>query len=55
MNADIDRFMRGGLFESLLNTMLSGTDFPTDPELQDQMMSAFTECLTPEEMENLGG
>ncbi|HSQ38326.1 MAG TPA: hypothetical protein VLS92_10585 [Acidimicrobiia bacterium] len=49
------RFMRGGLFASLLNTMLSGTDFPTDPELQDQMMSAFTECLTPEEMGNLGG
>jgi len=50
-----DRFMRGGLFASLLDTMLSGTDFPTDPELQDQMMSAFTECLTPEEMQNLGG
>jgi hypothetical protein len=50
-----DKFLRGGLLESLLNTMLSGTDFPTDPELQNQMMSAFTECLTPEEMGNLSG
>jgi predicted small lipoprotein YifL len=50
-----DKFLRGGLFEALLNTMLSGTDFPTDPELQNQMMSAFAECLTPEELGNLGG
>lgn len=50
-----DRFMRGGLFEAVLNAMLSETDITTDPELTDQMMAAFTECLTPEEMENLGG
>lgn len=50
-----DEFLRGGLFESLLNTMLSGTDFPTDPELQSQMMAAFTSCLTPDELGNLGG
>jgi hypothetical protein len=50
-----DRFLRGGLFEGLLNTILSGTDFPTDPELANQMMTVFTECLTPEELENLGG
>ncbi len=50
-----NEFLRGGLFESLLNTMLSGTDFPTDPELQSQMMAAFTSCLTPEELGNLGG
>jgi predicted small lipoprotein YifL len=50
-----DKFLRGGLFEALLNTMLSGTDFPTDPELQNQMMTAFSECLTPEELGNLGG
>ena len=50
-----DRFLQGGLFESLFSTMLSGTDFPTDPELQAQMMSAFTQCLTPGELQNLGG
>ena len=50
-----DEFLSGGLFEALLDTILSGTDFPTDPELQSQMMAAFTTCLTPEELGNLGG
>jgi predicted small lipoprotein YifL len=50
-----DQFLRGGLFEALLNTMLSGTDFPTDPELQNQMMSAITGCLTPEELAEFEG
>ncbi len=50
-----DKFLRGGLFEAFLNTMLSGTDIPTDPELQNQMMTAITSCLTPEELAELGG
>lgn len=50
-----NEFLREGLFEALLDSMLSGGDFPTDPGLQSQMMAAFTSCLTPEELGNLGG
>lgn len=50
-----NEFLREGLFEALLDSMLGGGDFPTDPELQSQMMAAFTSCLTPEELGNLGG
>lgn len=50
-----DGFLHGGLFEAVLNAELSGSDFATDPELANQMMAVFTECLTPEELGNLGG
>lgn len=50
-----EAFMRGGLFEAILSSQLAGTEFPGDPELQNQMMSALTGCLTPEELAQLGG
>jgi len=50
-----DKFLRGGLFEAFLNSMMTGSDLPDDPELQNQMMSAITSCLTPEELAEFGG
>ena len=40
-------FMAGGLFEAILNSMLGGTDFTTDPELNAQMQQIITGCTTP--------
>jgi hypothetical protein len=40
-------FMQGGLFEAILNSMLGGTDFTTDPELNAQMQQIITGCTTP--------
>ena len=40
-------FMVGGLFEAILNSMLGGTDFTTDPELNAQMQQIITGCTTP--------
>lgn len=50
-----DEFLRGGLFETLLNSMLGGGDVTTDAELQAQMMTAVAGCLSPEELAELGG
>jgi thiol-disulfide isomerase/thioredoxin len=40
-------FMAGGLFEAILNSMLGGTDFTTDPELNAQLQQIITGCMTP--------
>jgi hypothetical protein len=50
-----EAFMQGGLFEAAINAFVTGTDFTQDPELAGQMMTVFSQCLTPEEMGNLGG
>jgi hypothetical protein len=49
-----DTFMSGGLFEAILNSMVGGADPTSDPEFANQMATAFTDCLTPEELANLG-
>jgi hypothetical protein len=48
-------FMSGGLLEALLDSLLTGTDPTNDTALANQMMQVFSQCLTPEEMQNLGG
>lgn len=48
-------FMGGGLFAAVIDAMLSGTDLTADPELAGRMMTIFMECLTPEELEGMGG
>jgi len=50
-----EAFMQGGLLEAVFNSIVTGTDFTQDPELTGQLMSIFTQCLTPEEMGSLGG
>jgi hypothetical protein len=40
-------FMQGGLFEAIMNSMLGGTDFTTDPEFAAQMQEIITGCSTP--------
>ncbi len=49
-----DKFMTGGLFEVIMNSMVGGADPTSDPEFTSQMMTAFTDCLTPEELANMG-
>jgi len=50
-----EAFMQGGLLEAVVNSIVTETDFTQDPELAGQLMTIFTQCLTPEEMGNLGG
>jgi hypothetical protein len=50
-----EAFMRGGLLEAVVNSLVTETDFTQDPELASQMMMVFSQCLTPEEMSGLSG
>jgi hypothetical protein len=50
-----EAFVQGGLLEAVINAIVTETDFTQDPELAGQLMTIFTQCLTPEEMGSLGG
>ena len=50
-----DAFISGGVFEALLNSMVTGADPSTNPEFATQMMDVFTNCLSPEELANMTG
>jgi hypothetical protein len=42
-----DAFMQGGLFEAVLNSMVSGGDPTTDPEFAAQLEQVFATCMPP--------
>jgi hypothetical protein len=48
------KFMEGGLFAALMNSIVSGADPSSDPNFATEMTQAFTDCLTPEELANMG-